>query len=301
MRTTPAASTEEMQQLGTELEQKAVEVNADVANYRTDLEAARKFFDTAALRSDAMAENTLKIATDSVGECSPIAMDVGAAHTADVTGLLSQKNMSYAAVSPLSLSTDTSSSDLDLNAFDRKSQGQSVDPAGGLGSLIDGRHKPEPVVDKDWFEAKADLIYATVVITRAVHASGGGSHPPFGLNQNKLGLGGPSGSSGITINLASIQVLPRKDKKGKDVLFQVTMAKQNLTLWIKAGVVTDAADPSADEHSLEKALQGVRDEVSKEETPTEDPKKEPKPVALTDDVMAVAGKSKVGIAAVKLD
>jgi hypothetical protein len=297
-RTTPIVTTQEMQQLGAELDQKTTEVNADVADYRTDLQAARKFFDTVAQRSDTMAKNTLKIATDSVGECAPIAMDIGADHTTDITGFLSQKNISYAAVSPLSLSTDANKGSITLDALDRKSKGQSIDPASGLGSFIDGRHKPPPVVDQDWFEAKADLTYAAVVIARA---AGGGKQPPFGLDQGKLGLGSPSGPAGITIDLSSVQVVPSQDKKRNDVLFKVTMMKQNLTLWMKAGVVTNTADPAPDEHSLEKVLMDIRDELAKQETPTDDPKDPPKVVALSGDVRAAVGKSREEVSAIKLD
>jgi hypothetical protein len=300
-RTTPIVTTQEMQQLGAELEQKATEVNADVADYRTDLQAARKFFDTVAQRSDTMAENTLKIATDSVDECAPIAMDIGADHTTDITGILSQKNMSYAAVSPLSLSTDANSGGITLDAFDRKSNGQSVDPAGGLGSFIDGRHKPPPVVDQDWFEAKADLTYAAVVIARAAAGAGGANQPPFGLDSGKLGLGVPSGPAGITIDLSSVQVVPSEYQKSNDVLFKFTMVKQNLTLWMKAGVVTNTADPSFGEQSLEKVLKDMRDDLAKQETPTEDPKDPPKIFGLSGDVKAAVGNSREEVAAVKLD
>jgi hypothetical protein len=302
-RAAPHVTTQEMQQLGTDLEQKATEVNADVADYRTDLQAAREFFDTAAQRSGTMAENTLKIATDSVGKCAPIAMDIGADHTTDITGFLSQKNMSYAAVSPLSLSlaTDANSGDITLDAFDRKSKGQSVDPAGGLGSFIDGRRKPPPVIDQDWLKAKADLTYAAVVIARAA-AAGGGQQPPFGLDQGKLGLGGPSGPTSITIDLSSIQVVPNEDTKRNDILFKVTMVKQkNLTLWMKAGVVTNTADPSSTEQSLEKALKAMLDELATQDTPTEDPTDPPKVVDLSGDVKAAVGKSRNEVAATKLD
>lgn len=296
-RLTPVATNEEMQRLTDELEQKATEVNADVTNYRADLQEARKFFGITVQRSNAMAENTMKFAADSVGECAPIAMDVGAAHTGEVTNFFRGKNMSYAAVSPASLSTNANSGAITMDALHRKAAGKSVDPAGGLGSFIDGRHKPPPVINQDWLEAKADVAYAAIVLARA---AGSGMQPPFGLDQGKLGLGGDAVPPGITIDLPSIQLVPRDDKSGTDVLFKVTMVKHNLTMWMKAGVVAKPADLSG-QQSLEQALRNMRDELAKQATPEDDPKEPAKVVALSGDVHVVVGKNKDDVASTKMD
>ncbi|MFD2474911.1 hypothetical protein [Amycolatopsis silviterrae] len=295
-RLTPIVTNEEMQRLAAELEQKATEVNADVTAYRADLQEAKKFFDVTVQRSNAMAENTIKLAADSVGECAPIAVDIGAAHTTEVADFLRRKNMSYAAVSPASLSTNANSGAITRDALHRKGDGKSVDPAGGVGSFLDGRHKPPPVVDQDWFKEKADLAYASVVLARA---AGGGMQPPFGLDEGKLGLGGGAIPPSIKIDLPSIQLVPRDDKSGTDVLFKVTMTKQNLTLWMKAGVVAKPTDPSGQE-SLEAALKRMRDELSKKATPEEDPKGKVTVSGLSGDVNGAVGRSKEEVSATKL-
>jgi len=181
-----------------------------------------------------MAENTAKLAADSVGECAPIAMDIGAAHTADITGLLSQKNVSYASVSPLSLFHEPDSAASPGAPSIARPPAKSVDRPAVSGRCSTVGTSRRPSSNQPWFEEKASVAYIASAIALA---ASGGQQPPFGLDKGKLGLGGPSQPAGISVDLASIQLVPRDDKTGTDVLFQVTMTRQNLTLWMKVGVV----------------------------------------------------------------
>lgn len=295
-RRVPIVTTDEMRNLSAELEVKAQEVRADVADYREGLRAARTFWDTATKRSATMAANTVGLATARVNDCAPITMDIGAGHITEVTGFLSQRNISYAVVSPLSLSSDSNNGDLDETTYGRKVKGQSVDPAGTIGAFLDGRHKPPPSSQMDWFKTKAELSYATVIIARAA-AAGGGAEPPFNLDQNQLGLGPDREPHNIAINLSTIsvvQAIDHNDKKRNDVIFQVTLLKQNATLWVRAGVVDAPFSFSPDnQETLEKALKQIRDEI-KAERPTTEKEPSEQPVAdLTHDIkIAVANSQK---------
>jgi hypothetical protein len=264
-RETPIVTTNEMLKLGDELEAKAQEVGADVAEYREDLQAAQTFYKTAIQRSNTMAANTADLA--SAGDCAPIAMDIGAAHTTEVTDFLNERNMSYATVSPFSLSSDSDNGSLSTEAYDRKLKNQSVDPAGSLGALLDGRRKPRPSTEEKWFKAKAQVMNATAVI---VQAAGGGGQPPF-VTKDQLGLGGPE-QPYIDIDLSTIETVATKDKKRLDVIFKVRLLEQNREVWIRAGVVADGPvlPNNPDEETLEKALKETLNEVKKE-SPTDKP------------------------------
>ncbi|MDQ4038552.1 MAG: hypothetical protein M3313_09430, partial [Actinomycetota bacterium] len=304
-RRVPIVTTDEIRNLGAELEVKAQEVGADVADYREGLQAARTFWDTAEKRSATMAANTAGLATARVDDCAPITMDIGAGHTTEVTGFLSQRNMSYAVVSPLSLSSDSNNGDLDPETtYGRKVKSQSVDPAGTIGAFLDGRRKPPPSSQTDWFKTKAELSYATVVIARAA-AAGGGGKPPFNLDQNQLGLGPDREPHNIAINLSTISVVQAIDHNGKkrnDVIFQVTLLKQNATLWVRAGVVDAPFNFSPDDQeTLEKALKQIRDETKAEPPTTEkEPSEQPVAAALTRDIKIGVAKSREAVETMNL-
>jgi hypothetical protein len=310
-RKAPVVTTEEMQKLGTELEEKARQVGADVSEYRDDLQTARKFFDTSTQRSSTMAATTADIATARVGDCAPIAMNIGAAHSNQVTSLLGQKNVSYAVVSPSSLATGTAigNGSLSMQAYDRKVKSQSVDPAGGIGAFLDGRRKPPLASQNEWFKAKAEISYVTVVIARAAAAAGGsGEEPPFGLDQKQLGLAGsgPDAPS-ISIDLSTVRMVPVQDNgtTRNEVIFQVTLLKQKTGLWIRAGDV--ASEPGAPndkqtlQQSLEQALKKMREEL-KNGAPADDPASsaQPKVVEIVPGIKAAVAGSKEGAEAVKL-
>ncbi|NRN65821.1 hypothetical protein GC106_30360 [Kibdelosporangium sp. 4NS15] len=311
MRKAPVVTTEEMQKLGTELEDKARQVGADVSEYRDGLQAARKFFDTATQRSSTMAAATADIATARMGECAPIAMNIGAAHSSQVAGLFGHKNVSYAVVSPSSLETGTTigNGSMALPVYERKVKGQSVDPAGGIGAFLDGRRKPPLASQNEWFKAKAELGYGTAVIASAAAAAGGsGMQPPFGLDQKQLGLGGSGlDAPSISIDLSTIRIRPVQDNgtTRNDVIFQVTLLKQKTALWIRAGAF--AAQPGAHDEkltlqqSLEQALKKMREEL-KNEPPTDDPPTsgQPKVAEIVPGIKAAVATSEEAAAAVKL-
>ncbi|KOX23516.1 hypothetical protein ADK67_20905 [Saccharothrix sp. NRRL B-16348] len=295
-RKTPIVTSGEMQQLGTELEEKARQVGADVTEYREGLRKSREFFDAGARRSETMTANTAGIAAKQAG-CAPIAMNIGAAHSTDVAESLGGRNMAYAIVSPSNLSLEWANGSLSPEAFHRKLAGQSVDPAGALGAILDGRRKPPPTTQQGWFKAKAQLAYATVVIARAAaaaRAAGGGNKPPFDIDRAALGLGGDGPEEPrITVDLASIDM---PDDSRNDVVFKVTLNDQNTDVWVKAGTVTPADSPSlSDQQSLERALKDVLREL-KETPPASDapPTDKPQAVAVIPGLNAAVATTKEG-------
>jgi hypothetical protein len=307
-RKTPVTTTEELRKLGTELEDKARQVGADVSEYRNDLQSAQKFFDTARKRSDTMAGATADIATAHVGDCAPIAMNIGAAHTSEIAELFGKKNISYAMVSPSSLATGTAigNGSLSIQAYDRKMKSQSVDPAGGIGAFLDGRRKPPLASQNKWFKAKAEISYAIVGIARAVAAAGGSDEPPFGLDQKQLGLAGSGAEApSIAIDLATIKIVPGTGTTQNEVIFRVTLLDNQTDLWVRAGAFASQpgvpGETQSLQQSIDQALKQMREELSKE-PPVDDPAASAQPtvVEIVPGIKAAVANSEAAAAAAKL-
>lgn len=238
-----------------------------------------------------MVTNTADFAAQA-GECATIAMNIGAAHTPEVTGLLDQKNLSYAVVSPLSLKSDSDNGSLSADAYDRKLLGQSVDPAGTVGALVDGRRKPPPSSGQDWYKAKAQVTYAADALVKAAAAEGGEDDPPFGLGQKQLGLSGSGPDAPkIAIDLSTIRAVPVQigDETRTDVLFQVQFLDQGTTMWIRAGQVAEPLDYT-NSRTLEQTLRQMRDQLNQEPPTADPPSPSGPPVAiLTPHIKAAIG------------
>ncbi|WP_191258627.1 hypothetical protein [Amycolatopsis oliviviridis] len=305
-RKSPVPSTEEMQRLGSELEEKATAVGADVSKYRKALQDARAFFDMSTRRSTTMTELTTGIAGAHAGECAPIAMNIGAAHTAEITSQFGQKNMSYAVVSPSSLESGTTlgNGSLSMPAFDRKVKGRSVDPDGGIGAFLDGRRKPSPASQNRWFKIKAEIAYAIAVIARAV--SRPGDKPPYGLDRQKLGLAGTGPlAPSISIDPATISVVPVVGTDGvkrNEAVFQVNLLDKKTSLWIRTGFASiedaEKQDHASLQQILERELKKMGEELKKEPLP--DDAAQPKVAEVVSGLQAAVSDTKEGAMNAKL-
>jgi hypothetical protein len=171
----------------TAIERKAAEVGAQIpAEDRQNMTKLIAFFQMADDRSRTMVAATASVASRSPK--APVAMIIGAAHTSRVVELLEAGRQPYVVISPLSLSNNVQTASLSHEAFGRKGRRLSVDES-GLGTWLDGRKKPPPVIGESWLRAKAGLFLLTSRV--AVRAAGGGQppppkEPPFGLAASEL-------------------------------------------------------------------------------------------------------------------
>lgn len=138
--------------LGQLREQAAAAGATMTAEEQANLEAMNDYFDHVSKRSDAMAANMLALAAANPG--APVAMTVGALHTARLVELFTQAGVSFAVLRPQSLAEGSEAGLLSSEAFLRKANGLSVDPAGWLGSFLDGRKKPPPVSEGKPYKAE---------------------------------------------------------------------------------------------------------------------------------------------------
>ncbi|MBC8496243.1 MAG: hypothetical protein H8D37_01150 [Chloroflexi bacterium] len=134
-----------------ELQAQAEAVEADLTEeHAASLEAMGEYFEHVSQRSGAMVAAALDLAA--AYPEAPLAMTIGALHTARVVELLTDAGVSFAVIRPLSLAEGDTAGLLSAEAYQRKQQGLSVAPDGWLGSYLDGRRKPPPVVDQERYE-----------------------------------------------------------------------------------------------------------------------------------------------------
>jgi hypothetical protein len=243
--------------LANELETKAKEVKADVRQYEKDFKDYKRFFITAEKRNDTMVKKAISVAQKSPK--APIVILTGALHTEGLTNLLKAKGISYAVVSPNSLGAKDKKGDLAYDGpYRRKLESRSIDPSGGLGSFLDGRRKPPPVLDTPWFDAKARIMYAATVIARTCTGGGGiqipPNEPPF--NNNDLGLGDEKDPNRpIRIDRGTVRTVYDKNKKPWAV-FRVDFLTKGVTksFWMSVQVIKEDPSPK-DQESAEKSLE----------------------------------------------
>jgi len=230
--------------------------NVDVSEYKPGMDNLREFYETASQRSRTMVDNTLEISQRSPNV--PVAMVIGAAHTELVVQLFAERGISFAIVRGNALDQGLANGDLSNNAYDRKNKKLSVDLAGSLGALLDGRKKPQPVVNEAWFQSKAQIFLLTDILARAAAS---GKTPPFDDVLNNL----PE-LEGVTLDKSSITI------KDGDVIFSVKALGNNgseVTVWVRTRTGQEAIEKLLEDRLLD-ALQKVqtKGEPSKAEETT---------------------------------
>jgi hypothetical protein len=154
-----------------EIEERARTVNAELtAEERNAMLEAKDFFEAADKRTHTLVRVTLGVASSSA---PLVAVNIGAAHTEGAERLLDRGKVTYGVLTPLSHAGKKTAGELSYDSFERKDKLQSVTWTGkGLGSLLDGRRKPPPVVGQDWYKALSQLRVATVLLVRAMGSAG---------------------------------------------------------------------------------------------------------------------------------
>ena len=291
--------------------QLALELKVDVGDAARAIQEERTFDVTAVQRSSTMGDKTFPILQRASKHL--VVMDVGEAHTSSVVNLLNQRSASVAVLSPLSLPLDQRHGDLTTAEFDRKLRGRSIEAAGTLGAMFDGRHKPPPSIDAPWFMTKESIMYASQFLgrdaDRMAETAAGGAPPPYKVTRRQLGLGDPGGPSGpIDIDPRQIAVLPGPPPI---VVFPVVLKDTHKTIWaavkpVPSELTVHLGDRDVDlaqalhtgnelelEPTVDEALVKIRDEIRKEPVP-DDAKPEPtvSESRIASDVKAFFGSDK---------
>lgn len=199
------------------------------------------------LRKRSTASNTMVTVAASIADRADtpaVAMIIGAAHTSKVSQLLQAAGRPFAVVRPLVLDASADLSSIPLTMYERKRKRLSIYSEGIAKTLLQSfprSIKPPPVVQQQWFEAKAELYLFTDRIAEAVLGdwSGGGAGPPPNL-QPPFGFGDDEfkGKS-VYIDPNKISVVPDGETgKRYAVLFPVSLNRDDpvlhQTVWVKA-------------------------------------------------------------------
>ncbi len=249
------------------------------------------FYCVASKRSRTIVDQTqLMIAQ---AKATSVALNIGAAHTPKVVELLKTAGVSYVVISPLALATKARAGDLPYDAYKRKQKRGSVDEAGLLGAILDGRKKLPPSIAEQSYQSKSEIFLASRLLA---HAAARGNLRS--LDDLKAQLGH---LSSIKVDFDSIKLIDKEDQKR--VLFKVTArvdAKdptKTVTLWAGAWrqeLREDQKEPQVGEDlDLEKMVfDSIAVDRLKPPPGGETPvipvvRPKPKPVQITDDVKAV--------------
>jgi len=158
-----------------------------------------------------------------------ITMNIGAAHTEGLCGMLKKAGRPFAVVTPLALKNKDKRGDIDKN-YERKEQRLSLQSDGffmaAIGAATAKAKKPEPVISPEpWLEVKA-LTYqfthriANVILGPPSPPNGG--KPPFGFANDEFR--GPL----VFVDPSKIAIVPDDPKRDrKAVLFPVVLNPGN--------------------------------------------------------------------------
>ena len=247
-------STREMLEDLTEIEERAEAVGAPILpEEKAAMSEMKDFLEAAMKRSDVLAQNALDIRPQ--GSMPLVALKVGAAHTEEIATRLDKARVTYGVLTPLSMDDD--SGDLSFEAFESKNKLLSVDWTGeGLGSFLDGRRMPRPVVGETWLKSKAQLYFATALIARMARSE------PFPNPDAREKI---DALDQVKIDWDTVE----KQENG-DVIFKASAmgAKAWVDVWARCGLPeVPAPTQRPGESDLERLLRRCLEEVRSEERP----------------------------------
>lgn len=220
-----------------EIRDKANELNIAVdPKTKSGLEQSIRFFETATKRSETMSKRMVKLVAESNSQ--PTAMIIGAAHTKEVEDYFDAADVSYVTVRPLA--HNPTNGNLTIEEFERKSSGQwaRISP-GTLGSVLNGKRKPSPIVETATGKSYASALFAAQLMAENVRRGNdvtGEFLKPYLLKLPEC-----------EVDFDSVRV------EGHDVAFRMRLTDtsgKNREVWVKTGTV-DRQEPV---QSLEERL-----------------------------------------------
>jgi hypothetical protein len=286
-----AAAAEELVALIETVKSKTAELSLIVdPKEESQLNQLKDFFCAASIRTKIMVENTLAMMNQN--SAVPVTLNIGAAHTEKAVELLKAAGVSYVVISPLSLANGSRAADLMTKAFQRKQNLGSVDVAGLLGAMLDGRKKPPVVTGKQWYQSKSEIFSVCRLLATA--ASSGGWPLTDDLKEQLQHF--PS----IKIDVNSMKII-HKDNQKPVLLFQVVARtdEKDPARTVRLAVGTwreDLVEPHFGEDlDLEKMISdALPKERSKPEPNNREPEKvfvKPIPVQISEDTKAILSTS----------
>jgi hypothetical protein len=267
-------------QLLNDIEAKAEEVSASIeAGDKDSMQSLREFYDATCQRDSAMTGHILELLKQNPG--IPVAITIGAAHTEGMTRIFSDNGVSFVVIRATSFNVHNG--DLNNSPYTRKMDVKSVDSPGELGFMLDGRKKPQSVIETVWFKSKAGIF---LLANRLAHALATGQ--PFSEALDGLSL-----PDGVNIDQSTIEV------KDGSVLFMVGAQEENgkhINIWVRTKKI-GAAQAKTLEQRLFESRDRIRSMPEPDPNYVEPTESDPTETLITSDVKAIFATSRAGILA----
>jgi len=215
-------STPELANQIREIEDEARKLGVEVEpKVKDGLQKTLNFYETASQRSTTMTSYLVNLLGSS--PTVPVAMTIGAAHSKEVMDKLRSGGVSCALLRPVAFNPIFAS--LSLDEFERKNGLKWARITNGtLGHILNGSHKPPPVIGTAIAQSYASAYMAVMLVSEAAR---GGMRVPDDVQTQLAGL------PGLQVDFGSFQQVD-----GYDVIFRMWLTGtdgQKREVWVRAG------------------------------------------------------------------
>ncbi len=146
----PTASAEDWQAITQQVLAKSAELQVSIADEDAgNLKALQDYLNVVMQRSDAMAANLLKLSQANPGR--PLPAVVGLMHAQRIEEKLHAAGVTLVEIRYDSQISGSLAGAIPNEAYQRMDKGQSVQAAGTLAAMLDGRRKPAPRANQAWY------------------------------------------------------------------------------------------------------------------------------------------------------
>jgi hypothetical protein len=146
----PTASAEDWQAITQQVLAKSAELKVSIADEDAgNLKALQDYLNVVMQRSDAMAANLLKLSQANPGR--PVPAVVGLMHAQRIQEKLHAAGVTLVEIRYNSQVSGSLAGAIPNEAYQRMDKGQSVQAAGTLAAMLDGRRKPAPRANQPWY------------------------------------------------------------------------------------------------------------------------------------------------------
>ena len=246
----PKDSIEQEIALGKDIQARAMSLGIPVPAELSAIQAKfGTFLAARSAASDEMVQAARRIAKR--GSARVVALIVGAGHSERVFQLLKSADWPSVVLSPVSLKSETAIR-LSADQYERKLKGLPVAAEVVLGLA---RKKPEPVLAREWFQAKAELYSLADEVARG--GGTGGGEPPTTTGAGG-GLAEPDKNRRQFVKVVPNEI-ERSKEDGRDVaIFPVIVAgiggQGERKLWLKVALTKDESPPKGSSKGVEDQL-----------------------------------------------
>ena len=209
----------------------------------TDFKSYKVFLEAAERRSKFMVKEIVKLVSSNPN--LPVTAIIGAAHTEGMVKLLNEKGVAVAVMHPNAYerhSTDKLRQE-ELQSYQRKLDGKSVEVR-GLGALLNNeRRPPPPVSDEVWLARKATIYQVTLAVVD--HILVGLNQPPYKVD---------SLPKGYRVDFSKLS------RSGDEIIFPITFDTDHdkqQTVWVRATHSRNSVTVSKDPESVEARINAL--------------------------------------------